>query len=87
MPRHTKKAFCEKESITEPILNNWIYNYGLPVIKIGRRVYIEEADFQDWLKSHTKTITLQKREPEQIALPRQLQGKGTGILGKLQLAR
>lgn len=88
MPRHVKTAFAAKEGVTEAVLNSWIYKYGLPVIQIGRRVYIDEDEFQSWLEQHKKIIPRVKPDRStQIALPKQCRDHKVGILSKLSQAR
>lgn len=72
MSRYTKKEFAAKENISVPILDSWIYRYGLPIVQIGRRVYITDEDFASWFASHRKVI--EQKQPvrsEEIAIPRQ----------------
>nr|WP_092074991.1 helix-turn-helix domain-containing protein [Dendrosporobacter quercicolus]NSL49626.1 helix-turn-helix domain-containing protein [Dendrosporobacter quercicolus DSM 1736]SDN25465.1 Helix-turn-helix domain-containing protein [Dendrosporobacter quercicolus] len=90
MPRYTIKAFAEKEQVSEAIVSSWIYKHGLPVIKIGRRIYIEDGDFENWLKDHKTVITQQLVPPEarRVEMPKQCQKSGNrGILSKLRPAR
>lgn len=89
MPRYTIKEFAQKEQVSEPIVSSWIYKHDLPIIKIGRRTYIEEDDFQNWLASHKITISQQAvPAPKQVAMPQRCRESGNkGILSKLRRAR
>ncbi|WP_093793246.1 helix-turn-helix domain-containing protein [Sporomusa acidovorans] len=72
MPRLTKTAFAAKEDISVPILDSWIYRHGLPVIQIGRRIYIDQSDFEAWLKEHKKVVN--EKPPVrsmEVVLPKQ----------------
>ena len=87
MARLTKQEFIAQERITESILNNWIYDHGLPTIQIGRRTYIDDDDFQKWLVDH-KRVFAKAPAPKsvEIAIPKQCR-RGSGILNKLRPAR
>ncbi len=88
MARHTKQEFMVKEGITESILNNWIYDHGLPTIQIGRRTYIDDDDFQEWLVDHKRVYTkVPAPKSVEIAIPKQCRHRGSGILSKLRPAR
>lgn len=68
----TIQQFAKAKNITMPVLNSWIYRHGLPIIKIGRRNYIDESDYNKWVEAHKQVLAEPPRErsPE-IALPKQ----------------
>ena len=55
--RLTKQEFMEQEKVAIWTLDNWIYRHGLPVIQIGRRVYIDMDDFKKWLEDQKVSKT------------------------------
>ena len=71
MSRFTKKDFAAKEGISVPVLDTWIYRHGLPVIQIGRRIYIDQSDYEAWLADHRKVINDKPVKSQEIALPKQ----------------
>jgi hypothetical protein len=88
LPRYTKPVFAEREGVSVNTLNNWIYRYGLPVIQIGVRTYIDDDDFQTWIAGHRKVIQqVPPDRPKEIALPKQCRNRGSSILSKLRPAR
>ncbi len=72
MPRLTKSAFAEKEGISVAVLDTWIYRHGLPVYQIGRRVYIDETDYEIWFASHRKVVNEKPIRQQEIAIPLKL---------------
>jgi len=52
----TVQEFATTQNISKAIVDTWIYRHGLPVIQIGRRVYIEVSDYESWIAEHKKTI-------------------------------
>lgn len=83
MQRLTKAEFVEREKVSVGTLDNWVRRHGLPVIKIGTRVYVDYDEFEQWLKSHTKVNQVRERvvvdlppPSEEMALRRKkLEGK------------
>lgn len=68
----TIQQLATSKNITMPVLNSWIYRYGLPVIRIGRRNYIDEEDYNAWVKAHRQVLAEQPRERSlEVALPKQ----------------
>jgi len=67
----TVQDFAKSKNISKPIVDTWIYRHGLPVIQIGRRVYIELIAYELWIAEHKKVVN---REPPvktmEIALPK-----------------
>lgn len=81
--RLTKPAFAEKEGISVPVLDTWIYRHGLPVVQIGRRVYIDEAEFQQWWAEHRKVVPTEKpARITELAIPVRL--RKSSIAHKMQ---
>lgn len=54
----TVQEFAATHNISINIVNTWIYRHGLPVIQIGRRVYIDEAEYVAWRDKHRKVMNL-----------------------------
>lgn len=52
----TVQEFAKNQNISKAIVDSWIYRHSLPVIQIGRRVYIELSDYELWITEHKKTI-------------------------------
>ncbi|MPM83561.1 hypothetical protein SDC9_130625 [bioreactor metagenome] len=52
----TIQDFAAYKNISINVINTWIYRHELPVIKIGRRNYIDEADYITWQSDHRKVI-------------------------------
>lgn len=76
----TKKSFAAQEGISVPVLDSWIYRHGLPVIQIGRRIYIDQSDYETWLAEHRKVIN-EKTTPvksTEISLPKQCRKSSLG---------
>ena len=51
------REFAAMRKTTEPVIRGWIYRHGLKVIKIGKKIYIDEDDYQAWLELKKTTIT------------------------------
>jgi hypothetical protein len=86
MARHTKPVLAEREGVTVNTVNNWIYRYGLPVIQIGARTYIDDGDFETWMSGHRKILTPAPQEEKlKVAIPPQC--RKSGFLSKLRPAR
>jgi hypothetical protein len=78
----TVQSFAEEKKISKPVLDTWIYRHGLPVVRIGRRNYIDERDYDDWIAAHKQVVAAKPKERStQIALPKQC--RKSGILAKL----
>ena len=78
MPRYTKRQFAIKEDVSDAVLDTWIYRHGLPVVQIGRRVYIEYADFILWLENHKKVFSQKEPiRPTEVAMPAQLRKRSS----------
>jgi len=54
------KETAIKKQISEVVLRTWITRHGLPVIKIGAKIYIEENDYVAWIESKKKVSTSSK---------------------------
>lgn len=52
----TVQDFAESKNISKAVVDTWIYRHGLPIIKIGRRNYIDENDYIAWQNEHRKII-------------------------------
>ena len=52
----TVQQFAKSNNVSKAIVDTWIYRHGLPVIQIGRRVYIDNNDYADWIASHKKVV-------------------------------
>ena len=72
--------FCNARGIKLTIARMWRLRYGLPVIQIGRRLYMTEQDYQNWLNQH-KTAKTQIKEPSKKAFK---PAHRTGISNKMQ---
>ena len=54
----TIKEFAARANTTEPVIRGWIYRHGLPVIQIGKKIYISEADYQTWLQKKRTVLAV-----------------------------
>lgn len=52
----TVQDFAKSNNISKAIVDTWIYRHSLPVIQIGRRVYIEVSDYEAWIAEHKKVV-------------------------------
>lgn len=78
----TKQEFAEKVGVSVPVLNTWIYRHGLPVIQFGRRTYIDETDYRDWVQSHKTILTIVSSHSKDVSLPTRCQK--TSLATKMQ---
>jgi len=68
----TVQDFAKSQNISKAIIDTWIYRHELPVIRIGRRVYIDESDYIDWIQSHRQVATEKPKEKAiELAIPKQ----------------
>lgn len=68
----TVQDFAKCKNISKAIVDTWIYRHGLPVIKIGKRVYIQNVDYDSWVNDHK--VVASKEQPVkqlQVVLPKQ----------------
>lgn len=78
----TKQAFAKSKGVNIAVLDSWIYRHGLPVIQIGRRIYINDDDFEIWLAKHKKIVAEKREQPKEIALPKQC--RKSSLAGKIR---
>lgn len=64
------EKFFKAKGISLPIARAWRSRYGLPVIQIGRRLYVDENDFAEWVAAHRQTYEEPAEKSIQIALPK-----------------
>jgi len=60
----TVQDFAKSQNISKAIVDTWIYRHSLPIIQIGRRIYIDQDEFKEWLNSHKKVVS--KEPPDKI---------------------
>ncbi len=53
----TVQDFAKTQNISKAIVDTWIYRHSLPIIQIGRRIYIDQDEFKEWLTSHKKVVS------------------------------
>ena len=71
-PMLTVQEFAKSKNVSKPIIDTWIYRHGLPVVQIGRRVYIEETDYLAWVAEHRKVVDEKPKEKSvELAIPKQ----------------
>jgi len=67
----TVQDFAKSQNISKAIVDTWIYRHGLPIVQIGRRVYIQISDYEAWIAEHKKILN---QEPPlkttEISLPK-----------------
>jgi len=78
----TKQAFAKSQGVSVPVVDSWIYRHGLPVLQIGRRIYINEQDFLDWLTCHKKTVNEKPEMSPHMAIPKRC--RKNGIVDKIK---
>ena len=44
------RDFAAATGVSEPVVRTWISRHGLRVIRIGRRLYIDNNDYIAWLE-------------------------------------
>lgn len=55
----TVQDFAKTKKVSKAIVDTWIYRHSLPIIQIGRRVYIELSDYELWIAEHKKVVNQQ----------------------------
>jgi len=48
---YTIKQFAEHLCVSEVVVRTWIARHGLSVRRIGRRIYITDGDYLQWIES------------------------------------
>lgn len=66
----TVTEFAKSIGKTVFTVNAWIYRHGLPVIRIGKRVYIREEDYEEWIESHK--VVPEQQEVITVKPPRKI---------------
>ena len=51
-PIYTRDTIMEMFSISKTTLHRWITLYGLPYLKVNRRVFFKTDDFNEWLEKY-----------------------------------
>lgn len=79
------KEFAFEKGVSERIVRSWISRHGLAVVKIGRRLYIREVDFEDWQQKNRRVMHAEPIEylPSLPAFTRRSRIAGAGIAGKI----
>ena len=76
------EKFAEEKNISKTVLRSWRQRHGLPVIQIGRRLYIDDIDFERWLEDHKQIYNKPVKKLADVVLPKQC--RNSGIAGKMQ---
>ena len=50
------REFADKNGVSEAVVRGWIYRHGLRVIKIGKKIYIDDTDYLRWLDERKRTL-------------------------------
>lgn len=68
----TVKEFAKIKNISVNVVNTWIYRHGLPIIKIGKRNYIDETDYDNWKNQHKQVMSSKQsiEIPEPVIKPK-----------------
>jgi len=67
----TVQEFAQTRKISKAIVDTWIYRHSLPVVQIGRRVYIELSDYELWIAAHKKILGQEKPvKTVEVAIPK-----------------
>lgn len=62
----TLTAFAKRIGVSESIVRMWRFRHGLPVIKIGRSVYVSDMDYQAWLAANRHVATTPQQKPKYV---------------------
>ena len=64
------EKFADQKNISITVLRSWRQRHGLPVIQIGRRLYIDNLDFEKWLEDHKQVFNKPVNKLAVVALPK-----------------
>ncbi len=78
----TVQEFAKARNLSKAIVDTWIYRHGLPVIQIGRRVYISDSDYETWITEHKKVVSERPQKSFELAIPKKC--RKSGIAAKMQ---
>ena len=68
----TVQEFAKTKKISKAIVDTWIYRHSLPIIQIGRRVYIELSAYERWIAEHKKVVNQNIAvKTMEVAVPKQ----------------
>ena len=45
----TIKGFAQTHQTSESVIRTWISRHGLTVVRVGRKIYIMEEDYNQWI--------------------------------------
>lgn len=79
----TIQEFAATKNISKCVVDTWIYRHGLPVIKIGKRNYIDENDYESWQNRHRQTMS-QDLPKIQIPIPISIERPKSKIASKMR---
>jgi len=49
-------VFFDERGIPPAVARMWRARHGLPVVRIGRRLYVVESDFSQWVNKHKQIM-------------------------------
>ena len=50
------REFAAANGVSEAVVRGWIYRHGLRVIKIGKKLYVDDTDYERWLDERKRTL-------------------------------
>jgi hypothetical protein len=62
------EKFFNERGISLAVARMWRQRHRMPVIRLGRRLYVLADDFEQWLTEHREAFS-PKKEDKRIALP------------------
>lgn len=73
----TLQEFAESHNFTQSVVRMFVQRHSLPVVRIGRRIYIRDKDYSEWLESNRQVIVGGKpKGANQVALPKKCRNEG-----------
>ena len=57
----TFQQFCKDKGLSEAIVRMWRFRHGLPIVQVGKRIFVDESDFQRWIEAHKQNVPGQQK--------------------------
>ena len=65
----TLRDFAKRIGVSESIARMWRFRHGLPVVRIGRSIYVHEPDYEAWLASN-RHVAETAQQTKKYVLPK-----------------
>ena len=49
-----RKTIMEQMGVPSSTFHDWVKSYGLPTIKVKRRVFVTQSDWTEWIEKHRR---------------------------------